>query len=243
MINETFAKALGLTALNAPGRRLYPQHDANEPVNFVEIIGVIKDYNNNSLHEEVQPLMLRYGPVDATNNIIVAADTKDYQRLLKNISHVWQRNFPQTPFAYSFLDEDVQQQYQAEVTLSNIINAFTLIAIFICCLGLFGLSAFMAEQRKKEIGIRKVLGANLLILVSLLSKDFVRLAGIALIIAIPFAWWALDKWLQTFAYRITLSWWEFALAGFVVMLIALTTVSIQAIRSAVANPVKSLKIE
>ena len=243
VINETFAKELGLTTMNATGRRLYPQHDADEPIRFVEIIGVMKDYNNNSLHDEVQPLMLRYDPAYATNNIIAAADTRDYQRLLKNISAIWQRNFPQTPFAYSFLDEDVQQQYEAEVTLSNIINSFTLIAIFICCLGLFGLSAFMAEQRKKEIGIRKVLGANLLILVSLLSRDFLKLAGIAFIVAIPFAWWALDKWLQTFAYRITLAWWEFALAGFVVMLIALSTVSIQAIRTAVANPVKSLKAE
>jgi len=147
------------------------------------------------------------------------------------------------PFEYTFLDEDVQKQYETEVTLSNIINSFTLMAILISCLGLFGLAAFSAEQRTKEIGIRKVLGASVFNLTSLLSKDFIRLVMIAIVIATPISWWAMTKWLQGFAYRINIAWWMFALAGLLAIAIALFTVSFQAIRAALANPVKSLRTE
>ena len=147
------------------------------------------------------------------------------------------------PFEYTFLDEDVQKQYETEVTLSNIINSFTLMAILISCLGLFGLAAFSAEQRTKEIGIRKVLGASVFNLTSLLSKDFIRLVMIAIVIATPISWWAMTKWLQGFAYRVNIAWWMFALAGLLAIAIALFTVSFQAIRAALANPVKSLRTE
>jgi len=187
--------------------------------------------------------MLRYDLSVADNNVIASTDSKNYPALIAKMGAVWQRNFPAVPFTYTFLDEDVQRQYEADITLSNIINAFTLVAIFISCLGLFGLSTFMAEQRRKEIGIRKVLGANLASLTSLLSGDFLKLAGIAFLVAVPIAWWAMDKWLQTFAYRISPEWWAFALAGMLVMLISLCTVSIQAIRTAAANPIKSLKAD
>ncbi|MDP4216533.1 MAG: ABC transporter permease, partial [Bacteroidota bacterium] len=129
------------------------------------------------------------------------------------------------------------------MTLSNIINSFTLMAIFISCLGLFGLAAFSAEQRNKEIGIRKVLGASVPGLVRLLSKDFLQLVFIAMLIAIPIAWWSMNKWLEAFAYRVPISWWMFGLAGILAILIALLTVSFQAIRAAVANPVRSLRSE
>jgi putative ABC transport system permease protein len=147
------------------------------------------------------------------------------------------------PFEYSFLDDEVTKQYKAEIILSQIINTFTLMAILISCLGLFGLAAFSAEQRNKEIGIRKVLGASVSGIATLLSKDFLKLVAMAILIATPIAWWGMSKWLQAFAYRITISWWMFALAGSIAIFIALFTVSFQAIKAAVANPVKSLKTE
>jgi putative ABC transport system permease protein len=243
LINEAFAKVLGLTPETAPGKRLYPQADAGEPVTFVEIAGVVKDFNYNSLHNDVKPLMLRYNPASATDNVIISAASGNYKDLLEKIGALWQKDFPAVPFEYSFLDAEVQKQYETEVTLSGIINSFTVIAIFISCLGLFGLSAFNAEQRSKEIGIRKVLGASVTGLTALLSKDFLKLVSISFVIATPIAWWAMTEWLQAFSYRIPLSWWMFALAGILTMLITLCTVGAQAIRAALANPLNSLKAE
>ncbi|UPK72813.1 ABC transporter permease [Chitinophaga filiformis] len=242
LINEAFARKLGLDPSSAPGKRLYPQEDGG-PVSFVEIAGVMKDFNYNSLHNDVKPLMLRYNPALATDDIIVSANTTDYKGLLEKIGLIWQRQFPAVPFEYAFIDEEVQKLYETELTLSGIINSFTAIAIFISCLGLFGLAAFNAEQRSKEIGIRKVLGASLLGISTLLSKDFLKLVGIAFVVATPIAWWATDRWLDAFSYRITPSWWMFALAGSLAMLITLCTVGIQAFKAAVANPVKSLKMD
>jgi len=243
LINETLAKRLGLTPEKAPGTRLYSKYDA-DPETFVEVAGVMKDFNYNSLHSEVKPFMLVYGPEDySLSNIVVAAESKNYKSLLAKIEALWHKDFLSLPFEYAFLDDEVQKQYETEITLSNIINSFTLIAIFISCLGLFGLAAFSAEQRIKEIGVRKVLGASVFSLTTLLSKDFLKLVLIAIVIATPLAWWAMSKWLQEFSYRITISWWMFALAGFIAVLIALFTVSFQAIRAAIANPVKSLRTE
>ncbi len=242
LINETFAKKLGLDPSSAPGKRLYPQEDGS-PIRFVEIVGVMKDFNYNSLHNEVKPLMLRYNPALATDDIIVSANTADYKGLLEKIGVLWQKEFPAVPFEYTFVDQEVQKLYETEVTLSGIINSFTAIAIFISCLGLFGLAAFNAEQRSKEIGIRKVLGASLVGITTLLSKDFLKLVGIAFIIATPVAWWAMDRWLEAFSYRITPSWWMFALAGTLAMFITLCTVGVQALKAAVANPIKSLRAE
>ena len=243
LVNETLIKRLGLKTETAPGTRLYTQYEP-DPVSFVEIAGVMKDFNYNSLHAEVRPFMLVYNPNDERlSNLIVAADSKDYQSLLEKIETVWRRNLPSVPFEYSFLDEEVQKQYESEITLSRIINTFTIIAIFISCLGLFGLVAFSAEQRKKEIGVRKVLGANVPNIVQLLSKDFIKLVIVSFIIATPIAWWAMSQWLEAFTYRIPLSWWMFALAGALAIFIALATVSFQAIKAAIANPVKSLRTE
>ncbi len=173
----------------------------------------------------------------------VSVNSNNYKALLEQIGAIWQKDLPAVPFEYAFLDSEVQKQYETEITLSQIINSFTLIAILISCLGLFGLAAFSAEQRKKEIGIRKVLGSSISGIVSLLSKDFLILVGISFIIATPIAWYGMSKWLQAFAYRIPLSWWMFALAGVLAVLIALFTVSSQAIKAALMNPVKSLKTE
>lgn len=243
LINETLCKRLGLDPMKAPGTRLYSQY-LNGPVSYVDVIGVMKDFNYNSLHGEVRPFMLFYnGDPNAFSFITVSTNSKDYKALLGKIETVWQKNLPGVPFTYTFLDQEVQKQYEAEITLSQIINSFTIMAILISCLGLFGLAAFSAEQRQKEIGIRKVLGASVGGLVGLLSREFVKLVSISFIIATPIAWWAMNKWLQAFAYKVTISWWMFAIAGVMSVLIALFTVSFQAIKAALVNPVRSLKSE
>ena len=239
LINETLAKRLGLKIDKAPGTKLYTQYLPN-PVTYVEVAGVMKDFNYNSLHDEVKPFMLLYDPNGTyLTRMTVAASTSDFKGLLAKIETIWHNDLPGIPFEYAFLNDEVQKQYETEITLSNIINSFTLMAILISCLGLFGLAAFSAEQRNKEIGIRKVLGASVSGIVQLLSKDFLKLVVIAFVIATPLAWWAMHKWLEAFAYKIPLSWWMFGLAGLVAVVIALFTVSFQAIRAAVANPVRS----
>jgi putative ABC transport system permease protein len=243
LINETLCKRLGLDPIKAPGTRLYSQY-LSGPVSYVDVIGVMKDFNYNSLHGEVRPFMLFYnGDPNAFSFITVSTNSTDYKSLLGKIETIWQKNLPGVPFTYTFLDQEVQKQYEAEITLSQIINSFTIMAILISCLGLFGLAAFSAEQRQKEIGIRKVLGASISGLVGLLSREFVKLVSISFIIATPIAWWAMNKWLQAFAYKVTMSWWMFAIAGVMSILIALFTVSFQAIKAALVNPVKSLKSE
>jgi putative ABC transport system permease protein len=243
LINETLAKQLGFTAQTAPGKRLYTQYKPN-PITYVEVAGVMKNFNYNSLHGDIRPFMLVYNPKRGDlSNLIVATNSTKYKGLLTQIEAIWNKNLPGVPFEYAFLDNEVGKQYEAEITLSQIINSFTIMAILISCLGLFGLAAFSAEQRNKEIGIRKVLGASVTGLVSLLSVDFIKLVFVAMIIATPIAWWGMNKWLQAFAYRITISWWMFGLADVMALLIAVFTVSFQAIKAAVANPVKSLKVE
>lgn len=243
LINETLCKRLGITPQTAPGTRLYTQY-APDPVTFVEVAGVMKDFNYNSLHMEVKPFMLVYRNDPRQFNVmVVSTDSKNYKSLLVKMEALWRKDIADAPFEYSFLDTEVQKQYETEVTLSQIINAFTLMAIVISCLGLFGLAAFSAEQRSKEIGVRKVLGASVTGIVQLLSKDFVKLVLIALVIAAPIAWWGMNKWLQAFEYRVTISWWMFAMAGALALVIALVTVSSQAVKAARMNPVKSLKAE
>jgi len=243
LINETLMRRLGFNSENAPGKRLYTHYEPN-PEFYVEVAGVMKDFNYNSLHKEVSPFMLVYYPErNDIGNITVAANSKNYKNLLAKLETTWHKDLPGTPFEYAFLDDEVQKQYETEITLARIINSFTLIAILISCLGLFGLAAFSAEQRNKEIGIRKVLGASVSGVVRLLSKDFLKLVLIAIVIATPIAWWAMNKWLQNFAYKIEITWGMFAIAGLVAIFIALFTVSFQAIKAAITNPVKSLRTE
>ncbi len=243
LINETLMNRLGLNPESAIGVRLYTRYEPN-PETYVDVAGVMKDFNYNSLHGEVKPFMLVYDPNNGNlSHLTVSVDSKNYKSLLGKIETIWKSNFPAVPFEYSFLNDEVQKQYETEITLSRIINVFTIMAILISCLGLFGLVAFSAEQRKKEIGVRKVLGATVPGLVQLLSKDFLKLVAVSILIATPIAWWAMNKWLQEFAYRVDISWWMFALAGLIAVVIALVTVSFQAIKAAFANPVKSLRTE
>ncbi|HVW98586.1 MAG TPA: FtsX-like permease family protein [Mucilaginibacter sp.] len=243
LINETLEKRLGLKPDNAVGTKLYTQYDQN-PMTFVTVVGVMKDFNYNSLHDDVRPFMLIYDKdMGDFASMTVSVSSNNYQDLLQKMSAIWQKDLPAVPFTYSFMDAEVEKQYATEITLSQIINSFTLVAILISCLGLFGLAAFSAEQRSKEIGIRKVLGASVTGIVRLLSKDFLLLVIISFAIATPIALYGMNKWLQAFAYRITLSWWMFALAGMLALIIALLTVSFQAVKAALMNPVKSLKTE
>ncbi len=237
LINEAMAHSLGLDPAKAPGVRLYTERS-------YEIAGVVRDFNFNSLHETVTPILLMYGEHrNLLSHIIISINTGNINGLLSRIETAWNKDLPGMPIDYAFLDAQVRQLYETETTLTNIIDSFTVVAILISCLGLFGLAAFSAEQRNKEIGIRKILGSGVPGLVRLLSQDFLKLVGIAVLIAIPIGWWAMSTWLQAFAYRVVISWWMFALAGGMAFVIALGTVSFHAIRAAVTNPVRSLRSE
>jgi putative ABC transport system permease protein len=223
----------------AVGTRLFFDFEGNH--NEFEVVGVTSDYNYGSLKDEIQPMLSFYS--NRLNYMIIEAKTANYKNLLSDIGAVWKKTVSGIPFEYSFLDEEIQQQYTEEATLRKISNSFTLLAILISCLGLFGLAMFTAQQRVKEIGVRKVLGASVGGIVSMLSKDFVKLVFVSILVASPIAWWAMHKWLEDFVYKIDISWWVFVVAGAVALLIALITVSFQAIKAAVANPVKSLRTE
>jgi putative ABC transport system permease protein len=240
MLNETAVRKLGLDPATAVGAIIH--YNNRKIVNNVRVIGIVKDFNFRSLRESINP----YGFVlDSGGNkyVFVHAATADYSSLLATIHTAWQRINPATPFEYSFMDQDFQRAYEHDYRTARIIGIFTALTIFIACLGLFGLAAFTAEQRVKEIGIRKVLGSSVSGIAALLSKDFIRLVMLSIIIASPLAAWAMHRWLQDFAYRIPLHWWFFFIAGILAISIALLTVSFQAIRAALANPVKSLRAE
>ncbi|MHA4846416.1 ABC transporter permease [Flavitalea antarctica] len=240
LINESMMKKLNLNAQTAPGTLIYDNQDRVE-----EIVGVMNDFNYSSLHKEVSNFLVwKRKPQDNIwPTIIASTNSVNYKDLLSNIEAAWKKNIPEEPFSYSFLDQVVQQQYEAENTLSRIINLFTAIAIFISCLGLFGLAAFSAQQRSKEIGVRKVLGASVTSIARLLSMEFLKLVAIAFVISAPLAWIVGNKWLEEFAYKVDISWVMFAIAALVAMTIALVTVSFQAVKAGMINPVDSLKTE
>ena len=242
ILNEAAVKQLGYEPVNAVGRKI--QYDFAGSHAALLVVGVVKNFNFESLHSEIKPCGFTTGVfANKYGYVIASLKTTDYAASLKAIENSWVKLNPGTPFVYSFLDKDFQRNYEKEQQTSLIIVYFTIIAILIACLGLFGLAAFSAEQRTREIGIRKVLGASITDVTALLSKDFIKLILIAIIIASPLAWYCMNKWLQDFAYRITISWWMFAAAGLLAVLIALVTVSFLAIKAGIANPVKSLRTE
>jgi putative ABC transport system permease protein len=244
LVNETLCRHLNLPVAKAPGARLYSK-DPNGTQHFFEIVGVIKDFNYESLHGGIIPFMIFHSnnPGNYFSFMTVSVNSKHYGSLLNKIESVWKKDLPGIPFEYAFLDQEIQKQYEAEQSLSQIINSFTIMAILISCLGLFGLVAFSAEQRRKEIGIRKVLGASVASLFGLLSREFVVLVGLAFLLVTPLAWWVMHRWLQSFAYQVSVSWWMFAAAGGASLVIAVLTISFQAVKAAIANPVKSLRSE
>ena len=207
-----------------------------------EIIGVVKDFKYQSIHAKTGPLITFNDP-GWYRMIMVRISPHNISGSLQNIERAWRKFLPDSPFDYTFLDESFNQLYQDDQRTSTLIFAFALIAVLISSLGLFGLAAFTAEQKNKEIGIRKVLGASILSVTSLLSKDFLKLVCLAVLIGTPVSWLAMNKWIENFAYRIDISWWMFAAAGILTGLIALITVSLETMKAALANPVKSLRTE
>ncbi len=209
-----------------------------------QLVGVINDFHFESLHQRILPIVLFTSTTpDGYRRISIKISGNNIPAALSHIEATWKKFLPETPYDFTFLDERFADLYKAEQQQGSIFTIFSFIAIFIACLGLFGLSAFTITQRIKEIGIRKVLGASITSIVTLLSKDFMKLVIIASVIAFPIAWYAMHNWLQDFAYRITIPWLVFIIAGIAAALIALATISFQAIKAAVANPVKSLRTE
>lgn len=242
IINEAAVKAIGWKSAEQAVGKNFTYGGING-----KIIGVMHDFHFESLHQEIKPLILIMPATTPGqsfyNNLTVKIAGNNIPAALATLKSTWQKYLPDLPYQYTFLDEKFSKLYEAEQRQGTIFTAFAAIAIFIACLGLLGLSAFTISQRIKEIGIRKVLGADVSTIVTLLSKDFLKPVGVAAIVALPVAWYFMHKWLQDFAYRISMPWWIFIAAGIIAALIALLTISFQAIKAAVANPVKSLRTE
>jgi putative ABC transport system permease protein len=241
IINETTAKLLGWE--DPIGKRLYTNFQDQWGTRLInrEVIGVVKNFHFESMKDNIGPLCFRL----ASNSWATAfkVNTSDIKQLVSNIESKWKSMAPGMPFSYQFMDESFDSMYRVEQRTGKLGLTLAVIAILIACLGLFGLATYTAEQRIKEIGVRKVLGATISNIMSMLSKDFLILVLIASALAIPFAWWGMSKWLEDFAFRINIGWWIFIAAGVIALLIALITVSSQAIKAALANPVKSLRTE
>ena len=242
VLNQTSVKMLGFSSPEkAVNQSLHNTFNGNT-YNY-KIIGVVKDFHFEDLHLAIGPYGFLLNNPPLYNYAVVHVKSANMSSALDAIKNTWKSLNANEPFDYSFLDKDFQKNYSAEKRLSDIVGYFTIIAILISCLGLFGLATFSAEQRIKEIGVRKVLGASVTSIVALLSKDFLKLVIISIIIASPIAWFVMNKWLESFAFRINISWVYFTLTALAAIIIALITISFQAIKAAVANPVESLRSE
>jgi putative ABC transport system permease protein len=241
IINESAARLFGVE--DPLNMRLYrPDYYNNKGILTFHVVGVVKDFNFSTMHEKIGPLIMQLGD-DWNSDIAIAIRPGNIPSLIGEVEKKWRSMAPGMPFSYSFMDSDFDKLYHADQLTGRLFITFALFAILIACLGLLGLVTYAAEQRTKEIGIRKVLGAKVGTIVVLLSRDFTRLVLIASLIAFPTAWWAMNKWLESFAYRVSIGWWVFLVAGVLALGIALLTVSFQTIRAALANPVESLKTE
>lgn len=243
ILNEAAINKLGYTINNAVGKKVY--FEFQDTVQSMNIIGIVKDYHSQSLQQKIKPLALSVHPLFSgpTTYLILNVKSNHYSELIATLQKAWNKINPNSPFSYSFLDQDFQKNYEKEELTSQLIQYFTLIAIVIACLGLFGLATFTTEQRVKEIGVRKVLGASVSQIINLLSKDFMKLILISIVLSSPIAYYLMNEWLSGFAYRIDIKWWVFAMAGSAAVLIALLTISFQAIKAALVNPVESLRSE
>jgi ABC-type antimicrobial peptide transport system permease subunit len=231
-LNETAVKVMGL---KDPVGKTIRKFGKN-----MQVIGVVKDFHFESLHEPIKPCYMFILP----GNIIVSSVQANNQRqTIAAIERLYGKYNPGFPFTFNFLDEAYQKQYDSETRVSALSKYFAGLAIVISCLGLFGLAAFTSQKRRKEIGVRKVIGASVVNITTMLSKDFLRLIFISLVIALPASWWLMSNWLQGFAYRISITPYVFVIAGISVILITLFTISFQSIKAAMANPVKSLRTE
>jgi putative ABC transport system permease protein len=236
IVNEAFAEKFGQK--DPLGKFIYRD---SYGVQQFHIVGVVKNFHFESLRDKISPLALVYAPDNGA--ISIKVKTADLSGLMSQIENKWKRFSPNQQFSYSFMDQDFDTTYRSENRLGTLFISFSTLAILIACLGLFGLAAYAAEQRTKEIGIRKVLGASVSGIVGMLSMDFIKLVFISIVIASPLAWYFMNKWLQDFAYRTDLHWWILGIAGAIAVLIAFFTISFQSVKAALANPVKSLRSE
>ena len=241
IINDAAARFL--STKDPLNKKLYNVKNINtKAINEYHIIGVVKNFNFSSLHNIITPLALVLRK-DIGNISVRISASSNIGNVIAQLKNKWQSMAPGRPFDYSFMDDDFNKLYTTEQRTGKIFITFAVLAILIASLGLFGLITYASEQRVKEIGIRKVLGASVTNIAGMLSKDFLKLVLISSAIAFPTAWWAMHKWLQDFAYRVSIGWWVFLVAGMLALVIALATVSFQAIKAAIANPVKSLRTE
>jgi len=235
MLNESAANALGWTPQEAIGKTIEK--------NVTGIVkAVVKDFHFRSMHETINPLLI-FLDKRQVNSMFVKIKADHVEETLKSLENTWKQRVAHRPFEYHFLDDDYAQLYKTEQRTANVFATFSTLAILLACLGLFGLTAYAMVRRTKEIGIRKILGATVPDILSLVSKDFLKLVIVAFLIASPVAWYAINKWLQDFSYKVDIYWWVFAIAGGSTLLIAFVTISLQAIKTALKNPVKNLRAE
>jgi putative ABC transport system permease protein len=239
ILNETAVKTLGITPEKAIGELM---SGGQQDMDSMRVVGVIADYHNEGLQKAIQPLMLFLNRNERHYYSIKVAGSNPVTTIAE-IKKVWDRHFPGDPYDYFFLDANFERQYEENQRFGEVFGLFALFAVAIACFGLLGLSAYNVLQRTKEIGVRKVLGASTRHLLLILSRDFLLLVGVAFVIAVPVTWLAMDSWLQSFAYRIGISWWIFGMAGLLAAAIAFLTVGGQAMRAAMQNPVRSLRTE
>jgi putative ABC transport system permease protein len=239
VINETSASLLKFD--DPIGKKLYTSSDGGQLDLAYTIIGVVKNFNFESLRQEVGPLAMRLG--NNPYSAIFKVQTDNLQPLIRQVETKWKAMVPSMPFSYRFMDQSFDDMYRSEQRVGKVGLSFAILAIFIACLGLLGLVTYMAEQRTKEIGVRKVLGASVQNIVTMMSGDFLVLVGVAALIAFPLAWWMMHRWLQDYAYRVNIGWWVFVIAGLATLVIAFLTVAFQAVKSALSNPVNSLRAE
>ena len=235
MLNESAAKALGWTPQQAVGKTIEKGHEGI-------IKAVVKDFHFRSMHEPIKPLVI-FLDKRLVGSMFVKLSGNNVPGALRSLEKTWKDRIQHRPFEYHFLDEDYAALYKTEQRTAAVFSSFSLLAILLACLGLFALTAYTMVQRTKEIGIRKILGATISDILTLVSKDFLKLVFVALVIAVPIAWYAISKWLSGFSYRVNIHWWVFAAAGMLTLLIAFITISMQAIKTALSNPVKSLRTE
>lgn len=241
IINEKAAKELGFSPADAIGEQIFTEWQGTR-YQF-EIIGVMNDYHQSTLKEEVFPILFRVAEDAFYNYAVADVKGEDFKSTLSDLEKTWKSINPDTPFEYSFLDDDIRKQYEEDEKVSSIITSFTIVAMVISCLGLYGLSTFMAERRFKEIGVRKVMGASVQQIVTMMSGEFIKLVLVAFVISIPLAWYAIRSWLEKFAYKTQLDLSVFLLAGGAALLIALITISFESLRAASTNPVNALRSE
>lgn len=241
VLNETAIKAMKLNVETALGTRI--TMDSRTGI----VIGIVKDFNFKPVQQPIQPLIIRNGSSGNFNGntgyIVQRTTAANMQQSLATMKKVFQQVYIDFPFSFGFVNEDLSRLYLAEQRMGKLFNIFSVLSVMVSCLGLFGLATFATQKRIKEIGVRKVLGASVAGIVGMLSKDFLKLVVFALLIAFPVAWWVMNKWLQNFAYHISIRWWFFALAGVIAIVISFITVSYQSIKAARSNPVKSLRTE